>query len=176
MQLDITLRPSLAEEFTVIGESPVVDRKKTGMAETFNRDYLEDVPNARDPWVIIDQTTGVDSDRYNVAGSESGQQASFIARGGSDDNTIWNYDGVNVTDPQSLGGRAVAHELAEVELAPPAPLGRPRVAEVRVVCPDGDLAGRPRAARGVPRARRASRPCGGRAGSTTTSRELNIER
>ncbi len=103
VQLDITLRPSLSEEFTVIGETPVVDRKKTGTSETFNRDYLEDVPNARDPWVIIDQTTGVDSDRYNVAGSESGQQASFIARGGSDDNTIWNYDGVNVTDPQSLG-------------------------------------------------------------------------
>jgi hypothetical protein len=103
VQLEITLRPSLAEEFTVIGETPVVDTKKTGLAETFNRNYLEDVPNARDPWVIIDQTTGVDTDRYNVAGSESGQQASFIARGGSDDNTIWNYDGVNATDPQSLG-------------------------------------------------------------------------
>lgn len=103
VQLEITLKPSLAEEFTVIGQTPVVDTKRTGSSETFDRDYLQDVPNARDPWVIIDQTTGVDSDRYNVAGSESGQQASFIARGGNDDNTIWNYDGVNVTDPQSLG-------------------------------------------------------------------------
>ncbi len=64
---------------------------------------LEDVPSARDPWTIIDQTTGIDSDRYNVAGSESGQQASFIARGGSDDNTVWNYDGVNATDPGAIG-------------------------------------------------------------------------
>ena len=103
VQLEITLRPSLAEEFTVIGETPVVDTKKTGTSDTFNRDYLEDVPSARDPWTIIDQTTGIDSDRYNVAGSESGQQASFIARGGNDDNTIWNYDGVNATDPGAIG-------------------------------------------------------------------------
>jgi hypothetical protein len=103
VQLEITLNPSLAEEFTVIGETPVVDTKKTGTSDTYSRDYLEEVPSARDPWTIIDQTTGVDSDRYNVAGSESGQQASFIARGGTDDNTVWNYDGVNATDPGALG-------------------------------------------------------------------------
>ncbi|MCI0617424.1 TonB-dependent receptor, partial [bacterium] len=103
VQLEITMKPSLAEEFTVIGETPVVDTKKTGSSQNFNRDYLEEVPSARDPWVIIDQTTGIDSDRYNVAGSESGQQASFIARGGSDDNTTWNYDGVNATDPGAIG-------------------------------------------------------------------------
>jgi hypothetical protein len=103
VQLEITLKPSLAEEFTVIGETPVVDTKKTGISDTYNRDYLEEVPSARDPWTIIDQTSGIDSDRYNVAGSESGQQASFIARGGSDDNTTWNYDGVNATDPGAIG-------------------------------------------------------------------------
>jgi hypothetical protein len=97
VQLEITMKPSLAEEFTVIGETPVVDTKKTGTSQNFNREYLEEVPSARDPWTIIDQTTGIDSDRYNVAGSESGQQASFIARGGSDDNTVWNYDGVRLT-------------------------------------------------------------------------------
>ena len=104
VQLEISMKPSLAEEFTVIGETPVVDTKKTGTSDTYSREYLEDVPSARDPWTIIDQTVGIDSDRYNVAGSESGQQASFIARGGNDDNTIWNYDGVNATDPQALGG------------------------------------------------------------------------
>src|SRR5262245_35428038 len=103
VQLEITLKPSLSEEFTVIGETPVVDTKKTGTSQSFSREYLEDVPSARDPWTIIDQTTGVDSDRYNVAGSESGQQASFVARGGNDDNTIFNYDGVNATDPGAMG-------------------------------------------------------------------------
>src|SRR5262245_48345012 len=103
VQLEITLKPSLSEEFTVIGETPVVDTKKTGTSQSFSREYLEDVPSARDPWVIIDQTTGVDSDRYNVAGSESGQQAIFLARGGSNQQTIWNYDGVNASDPGALG-------------------------------------------------------------------------
>ncbi|MCI0618477.1 TonB-dependent receptor [bacterium] len=103
VQLEITMKPSLAEEFTVIGETPVVDTKKTGTSDTFSREYLEEVPSARDPWTIIDQTTGVDMDRYNVAGSESGQQAVFIARGGTDDNTVYNYDGVNATDPGAMG-------------------------------------------------------------------------
>ena len=103
VQLETTLNPSLSEEFTVIGETPAVDTRRTGTGDSFSRDYLEDVPSARDPWTIIDQSVGVDTDRYNVAGSESGQQASFIARGGNDDNTIWNYDGVNVTDPGALG-------------------------------------------------------------------------
>ena len=34
VQLEITLKPSLAEEFTVIGETPVVDTKKTGNPQT----------------------------------------------------------------------------------------------------------------------------------------------
>jgi len=103
VQLEITLKPSLSEEFTVIGETPVVDTAKTGTSDNFSREYLDDVPSARDPWVIIDQTTGIQSDRYNVAGSESGQQAGFIARGGNDDSTVWNYDGVNMSDPGALG-------------------------------------------------------------------------
>jgi hypothetical protein len=89
VQLEISMKPSLSEEFTVIGETPIVDSKKTGQSDTFNRDYLDEVPSGRDPWVIIDQTTAIDVDRYNVAGSESGQQAGFVARGGSDDNTVW---------------------------------------------------------------------------------------
>ncbi|MCI0444603.1 hypothetical protein L0152_15515, partial [bacterium] len=104
VQLQIKLKPSLAEEFTVIGETPVVDTKKTGTSDTFNREYLEDVPSARDPWTIIDQTAGIDTDRYNVAGSESGQQSAFIARGGDQANAVWNYDGINITDPTALGG------------------------------------------------------------------------
>src|SRR5262245_65913286 len=57
VQLEITLKPSLSEEFTIIGETPVVDTKKTGNVQGFSREYLEDVPSARDPWVIIDQAT-----------------------------------------------------------------------------------------------------------------------
>jgi len=103
VQLDIKMNQTPGEQFTVIADAPTVDTKKTGVDQTFNSEYLKEVPNARDPWVIADQASGLDVDRYNVAGSESGQQASFIARGGSDDNTVWNLDGVNTTDVVAFG-------------------------------------------------------------------------
>jgi hypothetical protein len=103
VDLSVTLKPTLTEEFTVIGETPAIDTAKTGNEDNFNREYLDQVPTSRDPWAIIDQTSGVDNDRYNVAGSESGSQSQFVARGASNDATQWNYDGVNATDPQALG-------------------------------------------------------------------------
>ena len=103
MELNISLKPSLQEEFTVVGETPTVDTAKTGNESTFNKEYLDQVPSGRDPWVILDQTPGVDNDRYNVAGSESGQQSGFFSRGGSDDNNQWNIDGINETDPVAIG-------------------------------------------------------------------------
>jgi hypothetical protein len=93
---------SLQEEFTV-GETPTVDTAETGNQSTFNKEYLDQVPSGRDPWVILDQTPGIDNDRYNVAGSESGQQSRFFARGSSDNNNQFNVDGINETDPVSIG-------------------------------------------------------------------------
>ncbi|MCI0601428.1 carboxypeptidase-like regulatory domain-containing protein, partial [bacterium] len=63
VNLEITLKPTLAEEFVVVADTPVVDTKKTGNESTFNREYLDKVPSGRDPWVIIEQTPGVDNDR-----------------------------------------------------------------------------------------------------------------
>src|SRR5678815_4111184 len=39
VQLEITLKPSLAEEFTVIGETPIKKKKKTGTSQNFTREY-----------------------------------------------------------------------------------------------------------------------------------------
>ena len=44
-------------------------------------EYLDQIPGGRDPWFVLEQTPGIDSDRYNVAGSESGNQSVFYARG-----------------------------------------------------------------------------------------------
>ena len=63
VELNTTLKPSLQEEFTVVGETPTVDTTETGNQSTFNQDYLQEVPSGRDPWVILDQTPGVDNDR-----------------------------------------------------------------------------------------------------------------
>ena len=115
VQLEITLRPTLSEEFIVVADTPVVDTRKTGNESTFNREYLDKVPSGRDPWVIIEQTPGIDNDRVNVAGSESGQQTGFFARGASFTDNAWNYDGVNATDPLSLGATPTYYDFDAFE-------------------------------------------------------------
>lgn len=101
-----TLASSMSEQFTVIGETPVVDTKKTGNSSTFSREYLENTPSARDPWAVIDQGYGADSDRYDVAGSKSDQPSGFAARAQVQREIQaaakqWSYDGVNENDPKN---------------------------------------------------------------------------
>ena len=93
----------LQETVTVSGESPVVDVRQTGIPESFDNERLENIPSARDPWVILEQTPGMVMDRQNVGGNESGQQSTFISRGTSGDQNTWNYDGVNITDNAATG-------------------------------------------------------------------------
>src|SRR5207244_3825586 len=65
---------SVQETVTVTGESPVVDTKSTTLSASFTKDALEKIPNARDPWVIIEQTPGMIMSGVNVGGNLSGQQ------------------------------------------------------------------------------------------------------
>lgn len=93
----------VAETVTVSGESPIVDVRETGLPQTFDRARLEDIPSARDPWVVLEQTPGMVMDRQNVGGNESGQQSTFVTRGTSFTQNTWNYDGVNITDNAAAG-------------------------------------------------------------------------
>ena len=88
---------TVQETVTVTGESPVVDTKSTTMASSFNREMLEKIPNARDPWVIIEQTPGMVMSGVNVGGNLSGQQTQFNAMG-SGTNQQWNINGAVVSD------------------------------------------------------------------------------
>ena len=87
---------ALEEEVVVVAESPVVDLKKTGTSTTFTQEMLQEIPSARDPWVILQQTPGLLMGRENVGGSESGQQSGFVSKGESSD--LWIMDGINITD------------------------------------------------------------------------------
>ncbi len=91
---------ALEEEITVTATSPVVETKKTTITQTVTREVLQSLPTARDPWVILQQAAGVQVDRENVGGSESGQMSGFIAKGGGTE--IWSVDGVNTEDPSSI--------------------------------------------------------------------------
>ena len=102
-RVDATLEVSAVEQtITITGETALVDLKKTGTATNLSQSYLSNIPSARDPWVILDQVAGLQVDRVNVGGSESGQQSNFVSKGDDGNNVMWNVDGVTITDMSSM--------------------------------------------------------------------------
>src|SRR6185437_5594014 len=61
----------VSEQVQVSVESPVVDPKRTAVATTITNDELQNIPSARDPWVVLQTVPGIIVDRVNVGGSES---------------------------------------------------------------------------------------------------------
>lgn len=102
--LQIVMEPAtLEEEVTVIAQSPIVDTKKTGTASNVTLDMLQEIPSARDPWVILQHVPGIDMYTENVGGSHSGQQSAFTSKGVSMSSTMWNLDGIPITDMAAPG-------------------------------------------------------------------------
>ena len=108
-RVEIVMEPSATEAVvTVSGEGAIVDMKKTGSWTAVNQDVLANIPTARDPWVIANQVAGVQMDRVNIGGSESGQQAVFMSHGSSEygptgGSGMWNVDGITITDMLNTG-------------------------------------------------------------------------
>ncbi len=111
----MTLAPTVAESITVTAEAPLLDVRKTGTGNTVTKIELEKVPTGRDPWVILQQTPGVQLDRINVGGSESGQQSNYTAKGASGSQATWNVDGVNITDVGALGSSPTYYDFDAFE-------------------------------------------------------------
>ena len=102
---------AVQETVMVTGESPIVDTKQTGTKQTFTLDQLQNIPSARDPWVILQQTAGIAMDRENVGGNMSGQQSNFVSRGGNPFNTKWSLDGVDITDMNATGASPTYYDF-----------------------------------------------------------------
>ena len=77
---------------------PCSTRARSRTAPSSTRTQLQDIPTARDPWVILQTIPGVQIDRVNVGGNESGQQSNYAARGSQADQNVWSVDGVTITD------------------------------------------------------------------------------
>ena len=90
---------SVEETVTVSGESPVVDTRSTQLGSSFNQKALQEIPTARDPWEIIQQTAGITMTTENVGGNGSGQQPGFNANGTN--SQLWTMDGGTITDTSS---------------------------------------------------------------------------
>ena len=92
---------SVASTVTVSGEVPLIDTRKVETGALVSQEELQQIPTARDPWVILQSIPGILVDRVNVAGSESGQQSVLTSRGSS--GGTFQVDGVNLTDMSGQG-------------------------------------------------------------------------
>jgi len=94
---------TLKEEVTVSGRVGVIDTRKTNVGVNVDKEFVDSVPTSRNPWTVLSALPGVMVDRVDVGGADSGQQSNFMAGGGDQDDTTWNIDGANVTDPSAIG-------------------------------------------------------------------------
>jgi len=102
--LDVVLKPAaIEEEITVIGETPIIDTKKTQVGVNISDQMIMSLPTSRNPWVIMNLVPGMLVDREDVGGNEAGQQSSYFGHGGAEDDTTWSIDGANITDNSALG-------------------------------------------------------------------------
>ena len=95
---------SVQESITVEAGTPIVDAKATGTGTNFTQDELSKIPTSRDPWALLRTVPGVQMDRVNIAGNETGQQSNFASKGSSRYDSVWTMDGVVITDMSSTGG------------------------------------------------------------------------
>ena len=103
-QLPVELKlAGVQETVTVTRETPIVDTKATGTATNFTQAELHSIPTSRDPWALLRTVPGVQMDRVNIAGNETGQQSNFNSKGSSRYDTVWTMDGVIITDMSASG-------------------------------------------------------------------------
>src|SRR5262245_14990278 len=92
-----------AETVTVTGESPVVDTQTATVGVNFNQALLRDIPNSRDIWIVLAQSPGINTTRYDVGGSTMGTQTGFRAYGTTSQNWF-NLDGIVTNDSAGAAG------------------------------------------------------------------------
>jgi hypothetical protein len=110
--LKITLAVGgVTQQVEVAAESPVIDPKRMTTATNVTQAELQEIPSARDPWVVLQTVPGIIVDRVNVGGAESGQQSGYQAKGASDDDNTWTIDGIAITDMAALGSSPTYYDF-----------------------------------------------------------------
>lgn len=109
--LEIKLSAAVEEVITVTAESPLLDQRRITRGTTVSQVELESIPTARDPWAILAQTPGVVTDRVNVGGDESGQQAVFSGGGQQSSQNVFAVDGVVITDMAAVGSSSTYYDF-----------------------------------------------------------------
>jgi len=92
-----------AETITVTAATPIIDVRRETTTTNVTLEELQNIPTARDPWVIMQSVPTIYVDRVNIGGSESGQQSNYLGKGSSTGENTWNIDGVPITDMGATG-------------------------------------------------------------------------
>ena len=109
--VDLTLNPTVTEAITVTAEAPLLDVRKSGTGASVDQFALDNIPTARDPWMILQSTPGVFVDRINTGGTQSGQQSIYVSKGAPRADGTWNVDGVNITDMGATGSSPTYYDF-----------------------------------------------------------------
>ena len=99
------------ETVNVTAATPVIDTKKQTTTTNVTLEELQNIPTARDPWVVMQSVPSIYVDRVNVGGSESGQQSSYIGKGSYGTDNTWNIDGIPVTDMGATGSTPTYYDF-----------------------------------------------------------------
>ena len=91
------------EQVQVSADVPIIEPSRQSISTNVSNQELQNIPTARDPWVVLQTVPGVIVDRVNVGGSESGQQSNYIAKGATTGDNTWYMDGIPITDMSALG-------------------------------------------------------------------------
>jgi len=111
----VGLAGAVEDVITVTSRAPVLDERKISQTVSLSERELEKLPTARDPWAFVTQAPGVVTDRVNVGGNESGQQANFVGTGALSDQNVFRIDGIDVTDQTALGGSSTYFGFEQFE-------------------------------------------------------------
>ncbi|HEY0514701.1 MAG TPA: carboxypeptidase regulatory-like domain-containing protein [Thermoanaerobaculia bacterium] len=114
-QIEVKLSAAVEDVITVTAESPLLDERRVSTGATVSQTELEKIPTSRDPWAILQTTPGVLTDRINVGGNESGQQANYVGPGAGGDQAVWAVDGVVITDMAALGSSPAYYDFDAFE-------------------------------------------------------------
>ncbi len=100
-----------AETVNVTAATPILDVKRETTTTNVTLEELQNIPTARDPWVVMQTVPTIYVDRVNVGGSESGQQSNYIGKGSSGTDNTWSIDGVPITDMGATGSTPTYYDF-----------------------------------------------------------------
>ncbi len=86
---------TVAEQLTVIGETPVIDVTQSGLSSNFKEEMLENVPTQRNMYDLMQVAPGMSVDVGD------GQSDRIVAFGSNRQSNSWNVDGVEVSGPET---------------------------------------------------------------------------